>query len=79
MSAGKVFKIDRSQRVHSHGVVLRVYQVFGESVMGGTRTSRTRRLMKPSMSRKASRRTPPMPRCVPPVTDVPKPATRGAC
>ena len=29
MSSSQTFKIDRSQRFHSDGVVVRVYQVFG--------------------------------------------------
>jgi len=29
MSSHPIFKIDRSQRIHSDGLVVRVYQVFG--------------------------------------------------
>ena len=34
MSKDQVFKIDRNQRIHHHGLVVRVYQVFGESRYG---------------------------------------------
>jgi hypothetical protein len=32
--SSQVFKIDRSQRIHSDGVVVRVYQVFGTDQYG---------------------------------------------
>ena len=34
MSNSEVFKIDRSQRIHSDGLVFRVYQVFGINKYG---------------------------------------------
>ena len=34
MSDSQVFKIDRSQRIHNDGVVVRVYQVFGTERYG---------------------------------------------
>jgi len=34
MSSYQLFKIDRSQRIHSDGLVVRVYQVFGTDDYG---------------------------------------------
>jgi hypothetical protein len=34
MSSPRVFKIDRSQRIHNDGRVVRVYQVFGTEHYG---------------------------------------------
>ena len=34
MSSPQIFKIDRSQRIHSDGLVVRVYQVFGTEQYG---------------------------------------------
>ena len=34
MSNTQIFKIDRSQRIHSDGLVVRVYQVFGTEQYG---------------------------------------------
>ena len=34
MSSSKTFKIDRLQRIHSNGSVIRVYQVVGASLFG---------------------------------------------
>jgi hypothetical protein len=34
MSNTQTFKIDRSQRIHSDGLVVRVYQVFGTEQYG---------------------------------------------
>lgn len=34
MSHSQLFKIDRSQRIHSDGLVVRVYQVFGTDRYG---------------------------------------------
>jgi hypothetical protein len=34
MSSQQIFKIDRSQRIHNDGLVVRVYEVFGTDEYG---------------------------------------------